>query len=521
MQPRLLDAKTRVARARTHLIQDEPFFGNLLYRLRFVEDYSADTAWVDGISLGYNPRFIDTISDGELKGLLCHEVLHVAYGHCWRRKWRDPEYWNDSGDYAINLTVLDAGYLLPKGGLINEAFRGKPAELIYDIIEKPTPKKPRSGPPQQGSAQNGTPQPGGGQAGDPSGDKPEDKDTPAQGSGKSEDKKDSNTSQKAQGTQETSGDSPEASECTAGTQKQEGSGSGGQDPQDTSKDEDSENGTQDGKQGTRKSSSKTQDSKQNSDKTQKGKAALESPDTETAPKEMETSDKPFGRRAAGEVRDAPLSVDPTALEAEWKIAVQQAVAIATARGKLPGGIKAMVAEAMKPRLDWRAILRQFVQQAWTAVDYTWTVPSATYIPHGLYMPKLANETIPCIVIAIDTSASISDRLLAEFKAEVRSIVEELCPEEAYLIYCDAIVQAVLRFVANDPVVFQAIPGRGGTDFRPVFEKVEQEHIFPTCLVYLTDMNGVAPTVAPDYPVLWISPPTHFTAPWGEHVEMYD
>jgi predicted metal-dependent peptidase len=46
-------------------------------------------------------------------------------------------------------------------------------------------------------------------------------------------------------------------------------------------------------------------------------------------------------------------------------------------------------------------------------------------------------------------------------------------------------------------------GGGGTDYRPVFEWVEQEGLDPACLVYLTDMECMHfPRCDPEYPVLW-------------------
>jgi len=52
-----------------------------------------------------------------------------------------------------------------------------------------------------------------------------------------------------------------------------------------------------------------------------------------------------------------------------------------------------------------------------------------------------------------------------------------------------------------------VVGRGGTDFRPVFESVAEEAVvkgyLPDCLIYFTDGFGSFPKEAPSYPVLWI------------------
>jgi predicted metal-dependent peptidase len=46
-----------------------------------------------------------------------------------------------------------------------------------------------------------------------------------------------------------------------------------------------------------------------------------------------------------------------------------------------------------------------------------------------------------------------------------------------------------------------VPGRGGTSFVPVFEKIKEMNIKPDALVYLTDGYGTFPS-DPGYHVLW-------------------
>jgi predicted metal-dependent peptidase len=74
-------------------------------------------------------------------------------------------------------------------------------------------------------------------------------------------------------------------------------------------------------------------------------------------------------------------------------------------------------------------------------------------------------------------------------------------------------------------------GGGGTDFRPVFDIIEdprkaKEHEMeefdepPVCVVYLTDLDGSFPAEEPEYPVLWCVPPgvnASRKVPFGEIV----
>jgi predicted metal-dependent peptidase len=124
----------RISKQRTALVLDQPFFGALALRLKVVEDPSCKTFWTDSVSIGYNPAFLATLNDLETRGVLAHEVLHVANGHCWRMGDRDPDLWNDACDHAINPIIVDAGMLLPKGVLMEARFRGRSAEEIYGVL---------------------------------------------------------------------------------------------------------------------------------------------------------------------------------------------------------------------------------------------------------------------------------------------------------------------------------------------------------------------------------------------------
>jgi predicted metal-dependent peptidase len=127
-------AAVRIQRARTALLLDHPFFGTLLFRLKGRETLAVETMATDGISLFYNPRFVDTLTAVELCGVLAHEVLHPGLQHHVRRGNRTPVRWNMACDYAINPLVVDAGLSLPEGILLEDRFRGMSAERIYNLL---------------------------------------------------------------------------------------------------------------------------------------------------------------------------------------------------------------------------------------------------------------------------------------------------------------------------------------------------------------------------------------------------
>jgi predicted metal-dependent peptidase len=144
-------AGIRIQKARTTLLLDHPFFGSLLFRLKGRENRSIATMATDGVSLYYNPEFVDTLNSAALAGVLAHEVMHPALHHHVRRSGRDLRRWNEACDYAINPLLLDAGLSLPDGVLVDHRFRGMSAEQIYNMREGEA--QPQSG--SQDSASDG------------------------------------------------------------------------------------------------------------------------------------------------------------------------------------------------------------------------------------------------------------------------------------------------------------------------------------------------------------------------------
>lgn len=226
----------------------------------------------------------------------------------------------------------------------------------------------------------------------------------------------------------------------------------------------------------------------------------------------ESDDNNGGKgRGMGEVRDAPTDGDaPT--EADWQQATQQSLQAAKAQGKLPASLARQLADAVAPIVDWRSLLRRYIQEVVKA-DYSWSRPNVRYIPSGIYLPELRSIACGRIAIGIDTSGSIDNVLLQQFAAEVQAIASELSPSSVDVIYCDAAVNRVDTFDRGDLITMHPCGG-GGTDFAPVFAQLEGDP--PVVLVYLTDLYGSFPDQAPDYPVIWASNGSD-QAPFGDVV----
>lgn len=125
---------TLIEKLKVKALITAPFFASLLLRRPLLEDMSCPTAWTDGEQIGYNPDFLNRLSFAEALSVLCHEILHIAFLHHVRIGDRDPKRWNAAADYAINSILVEAGFKLPVGGLLDPRFKGMGAEQIYALL---------------------------------------------------------------------------------------------------------------------------------------------------------------------------------------------------------------------------------------------------------------------------------------------------------------------------------------------------------------------------------------------------
>ena len=190
---------------------------------------------------------------------------------------------------------------------------------------------------------------------------------------------------------------------------------------------------------------------------------------------------------------------------------------AKAAGRLPGSLARLAESLKEPQLDWRSILRRFIEET-VVSDYAWQRPNRRLATLGLYVPTAQKEGMGELVIGTDTSGSIGKKELDAFASEYRMIHEELKPSAMHVVYFDAAVQHVDTFGPGDEFALNP-KGGGGTDFRPVFEWVAQQETQPKCLIMLTDLYGQHVDTAPDYPVLWVSTSPDMKAPFGETLRL--
>lgn len=124
----------KLQKAKVQIILKSPFFASLMLRRQFIEDRSIETACTNGKVIRYNSDFIESLSLGQIQGVIIHELLHITNLHHTRRENRNLAKWNLACDYAINPLIVDSGYELPNGALLNDEYRDMSAESIYNVL---------------------------------------------------------------------------------------------------------------------------------------------------------------------------------------------------------------------------------------------------------------------------------------------------------------------------------------------------------------------------------------------------
>lgn len=120
----------RLKKARVWLNRNKPFFGYLTMQLDFVRMDEIKTIGVDNHGNCYYCKdFICSLTPDEARGVITHEIMHLALEHLTRVSGRDKELWNISADAVINGMLLEEGLSLPDCGI-------KPHKGLFKFFTK-------------------------------------------------------------------------------------------------------------------------------------------------------------------------------------------------------------------------------------------------------------------------------------------------------------------------------------------------------------------------------------------------
>jgi predicted metal-dependent peptidase len=240
--------------------------------------------------------------------------------------------------------------------------------------------------------------------------------------------------------------------------------------------------------------------------------------------EMEKQDKDGNGSEDGEGnkdgKKGPVKIskeERKQLKDEIKNAVIQAAQVAGA-GNVPAGVERLIQELTKPKMDWRTMLDQQITSV-IKNDFTFMKPSRKGWHTEAILPGLKNDTTIDICVAIDTSGSISNKMLKDFLSEINGIMSQYTDYKIYIWSFDTEVHNPVLFTPDKDIAEYQPAGFGGTEFMANWDWMKKEGVEPKKLVVFTDGYPFGQWGDENYcDTLWVVHSNHdknIQAPFGQ------
>ena len=166
------------------------------------------------------------------------------------------------------------------------------------------------------------------------------------------------------------------------------------------------------------------------------------------------------------------------------------------RGNVPGEIEGLIVldEVTKAKFDWKGYLRRF-----TGTSTKIFTKKIRRKENHRYEdnPGLKIKMRQHMLLAIDTSGSVSNDELAEFMNEIHHIHK--AGVDITIVQCDTSIRSIEPYKGKNDL---KVHGRGGTEFDPVLDYYNANIGKYTSLVYFTDGECYT-SVKPKNRVLWV------------------
>ena len=467
-----LPPERKIVKARIAVIRRDPFFGGIAARLKLKELTKAQarklrtkTLATDGRYLYYYPPGIAAEPFTKFVTIIAHEGGHVAFKHPLRRGNRNFRLWNRACDIVVNNILRKAGYEMPDHGTYRHDLDGMSAEKVYAILKKEIEDKREQMRQQMQQMMQQLQQ----QAGD--------------------------TDDQDEGDDELEGDEDEP-ETDQQDDEDDWEDEDDQDDQDGPEMEDVDDWEDEFNQDLDPDAEG--DFQIDPDLLEDDDEIDELPDIPDLPDEL----------MDGVVLDAPEDLMDTDGEQELDLGIEAAFNSAKSAGLVPGGTEILIETQRQHKIDYRDLLRDWLDMNLFVGDYSWKKPNRRYLQHEIILPGLTTEeNLPNIGFVCDTSISVNEQELRVYSREISGVLEEF-PCSFDVIYCDTDVRHAQHFETDDlPIVLEAY-GRGGTKFTPAFKYLRENYPDIDAIMYFTDMGAwdwaELANNDPGIPVLWMN-----------------
>ncbi len=537
----------RLQHARMSLLNSHPFYAILLLYMKFSLDTSCQSAYTDGERIAFNPDFINELDDRELQFILMHEVLHAALGHPFRvQADYDLELYDKACDIIVNSNILYSFkmdrsriHLRKTGTAIHLAPNGKEGyeytlEEVYDMLAKEKgvtkKKKKKSSSSSKKSSSSAS-------------DKNKSKRKEKQDAEKEKANKDEDEA--AENEDEATENQNEAAAQKSSDAKQSAA---------ESADAPSDGNDDNASMGNLEESAAQPSSAAHSDTIA---TLISSGQIPTCDSEADLDEKlealmrsiqkkmdetkikidVIGDETDGENHPSAQTVDDHtfwdgddechSLETNWNNRVMTATNLTLEKehahvgfGGPPLCAQRLVNELCKPKVDWRTLLNEFVQEEIN--DYSFSPPDRRMDDSPFFLPDFneKDETLKNVWFLIDTSGSIGDKQITAAYSEIVSAIDMFDGKmEGLLSFTEVFVTEPIPFCSEEELLEIKPVGGGGNCFAEIFRYLRDNMMDdpPVSIVILTDGYDSYPQqeVAMGIPVLWLLNNPHAPdPPWG-------
>jgi len=426
--------------ARLRLIKNRPYLASAAWALRPVPKSGLGTLAVDMYwRIYYDPDSLGQWPVEAIEGVLYHEICHLLRNHAERMKDCDPRLSNIAADAEINDDLVRERVVFPTPP-ITPGMLGLPDNLLAEEYYAELQKQQKS---LAGLTANG-------------------------------DESASNTESNSQGGK---GDSAQTNNGQ-NEQKQEN------DRQKRSK------ASQGNLQGNTAEGDQDKQNRDQAENPRPGSGYCGS--CATGQKASWEEDSPKAGSTDG--------LSPLQAELIRREVAKQIKEYAQGQGHVPGHLVRWAEGKLRPQVNWRqklaAAIRFALADTAGATDYSYRRPSrrqGQIGKAGVVFPSL-RRPLPSVAVIADTSASISDKMLAQTLAEIAGILKSLGHQEGiYVLAVDQTVHTCRKVFRPEQI---ELVGGGGTNMGAGLEAAAKLRPLPQVGIVITDGQTPWPEKAP-------------------------
>lgn len=208
-----------------------------------------------------------------------------------------------------------------------------------------------------------------------------------------------------------------------------------------------------------------------------------------------------GKGSDGKSKSSGIKIDPETakqIQDELKDAVLQSAQAAGA-GNTPTGIRRLIQQFTAPKMAWQDLLRIQLESSLKS-NYSFMRPSRKGWHTGAVLPGMLPDEQLDVVIALDTSGSISEDMVRDFLSEVKGMMDMYNSYNIQVFTFDTEVYNLQVFTEDNGSELSEynILGGGGTDFDVCYNFMKDEGIEPKQFIMFTDGYPFGSWGDPDY-----------------------